>query len=188
MHDLIRQKITHLFNVLDRNDDGHLDRTDFEQLAAAYCRAFEIAPDSEAHRALHAQQLAGWDHAVAQLDTDGDGRVTLDEYLTGTGYLVAQEAAFERFVVETARATLQLSDRDGDGCLDLAEITAQLGVHGASAAEAAESFARLDRDGDGVVRIDELIENTREYFGSVDPEARGNWILGPAWRRAAARG
>ncbi|MEZ4393748.1 MAG: EF-hand domain-containing protein [Polyangiales bacterium] len=187
MHDLIRQKITHLFNVLDRNGDGHLDRSDFEQLADAYCRAFDVAPGSEAHHALHAQQLAGWELAVAPLDADGDGRVTLDEYLAGTGHLIAQADVFERFVIETARATLLLSDRDGDGSRDLAELTAQLGVHGASAAEAAESFSRLDRDGDGRVRVDELVDNTREYFGSVDPEARGNWILGPAWRRAAAR-
>lgn len=185
MHDLLRQKITHLFNLMDRNHDGFLDRSDFELLGGAYGRAFGLSSGTPEHQEIVDRQLQGWDHAVSKLDADGDGRVTLQEYVVGTGHLASDEASFEQFVVAMARSALSLSDRDGDGRLNLAEITAQLGVHGASAAEAAESFSRLDRDGDGAVTIEELVENTREYFHSTDPGARGNWILGPGWQRAA---
>lgn len=49
----------------------------------------------------------------------------------------------------------------------------------ATDAEAAAAFRQLDRNRDGYLTTDELIKNAEEFFFSEDPEAPGNWLVGP---------
>lgn len=78
---------------------------------------------------------------LARMDTDGDGRVALDEYQAWMGY------AFERM------------DSDGDGVLVAAELpggrgaTINLAEH---RARLADTFRRQDRNRDGFLSATEL--------------------------------
>ena len=36
-----------------------------------------------------------------------------------------------------------------------------------------------DRDGDGYLVREELLQNVEEFYGSDDPGAPGNWLVGP---------
>lgn len=78
---------------------------------------------------------------LAKMDTDRDGRVSLDEYLAWMGY------AFERM------------DRDGDGVLDADELPGGRGApvtRERNRAKLAAAFRRQDADGDGFLSAREL--------------------------------
>jgi uncharacterized protein (DUF2141 family) len=72
-----------------------------------------------------------------------------------------------------------LTDRDGDGKISRAEFAANLQAYGVAAPAAAEAFSHLDRDGDGFIDTDELLQNVEEFFYGDDPNAPGNWLVGP---------
>ena len=86
------------------------------------------------------------------LDADGDGRITVSEYLL----------AYPSETAESARARYGRFDADGDGAIDFAEWTA---------AETAR-FRRIDADGDGVVTREEfLADRARVCSGRDKPDA-----------------
>lgn len=78
---------------------------------------------------------------LQRMDSDGDGRVSLDEYLTWMGY------AFTAM------------DRDGDGVLSAGELPGGRGkpvTQAAHRAQLVQRFARQDLNGDGWLSAREL--------------------------------
>ena len=78
---------------------------------------------------------------LQRMDSDGDGRISLDEYQAWMGYGFAQ------------------MDRDGDGVLSPHELPGGRGrpiTHAAHVAQIAQRFARQDADGDGYLSAREL--------------------------------
>lgn len=92
---------------------------------------------------------------LLKADLDGDARVTRDEMAVTTGL----EAL-------SARAGLDLlfraADADGDGVASMPEVYAMAEARAAADAARmrtrAEGILACDRDGDGAVRIDEVLE------------------------------
>lgn len=98
----------------------------------------------------------------AELDADGDGRITEEEAnagraeavgtldANGDGLISAEELATAEIARMTERANeraarmVERMDTDGDGLLSAAELAVPVG-HGG------RMFDRLDRDGDGVI-------------------------------------
>lgn len=91
--------------------------------------------------AAGAQQVRGAGDYLARMDTDGDGRVSLDEYLAWMGY------AFDRM------------DRNHDGVLQADELPGGKGralTREAHRAQLAERFHRQDANHDGYLDAREL--------------------------------
>lgn len=91
--------------------------------------------------AAQAQQVQRAGDYLARMDADGDGRVSLPEYLGWMGY------AFDRM------------DRDRDGVLSPAELPGGRGApltRAAHRAQLAERFRRQDANRDGVLDAREL--------------------------------
>lgn len=91
--------------------------------------------------AAQAQQVQRAGDYLARMDVDGDGRVSLPEYLDWMGY------AFDRM------------DRDRDGVLATAELPGGRGApltRAAHRAQLAERFRRQDTNRDGVLDAREL--------------------------------
>ncbi|MCR6495212.1 hypothetical protein LJB71_02445 [Thermomonas sp. S9] len=91
--------------------------------------------------AAGAQQVRGAGDYLARMDADGDGRVSLPEYLAWMGY------AFDRM------------DRDHDGVLQAGELPGGKGqplTRAAHRAQLAERFRRQDVDHDGYLDAHEL--------------------------------
>ncbi|QDH71542.1 EF-hand domain-containing protein [Marilutibacter alkalisoli] len=86
-------------------------------------------------------QVQATDEYLARMDTDGDGRVSLEEYLDWMGY------AFEQM------------DRDGDGVLSADELPGGKGTpvtREEHRQRLTERFHRQDRNGDGHLDAREL--------------------------------
>jgi Ca2+-binding EF-hand superfamily protein len=81
-----------------------------------------------------------------------------------------------------AEAAVALADRDGDGKVSEAEaIKSQMAWAGGALTEeqARASFKMTDSDGDGFATAEDMRRMVEQYYTSEDPQAPGNWLLGP---------
>ncbi|MEP6939503.1 MAG: EF-hand domain-containing protein [Rudaea sp.] len=110
------------FAQLDANGDGVVTRDEFVAAAKARFSALDASHTGQLTAAQIAKSptaqqrdLKFADHIVKKLDTNGDGSVSLDEYLAG------------------AKARFSRLDRGGDGYLDAGDGGGHRGGHGKGA-------------------------------------------------------
>ena len=169
------RQLGRIFELYDVNKDGYIDAADYARVGQGFGTATGSAPgtgDNEKWRATH---LGFWEQMRQAADTDHDGRVSREEF-------VAYHEAFPAMretVADVAQTVLRLADRDGDGKISLAEYSALSRAYGVDAPAANEAFGHLDRDGDGFIDTNELLQNIQEFFYGDDPNAPGNWLVGP---------
>ena len=106
-------------------------------------------------------------------DSDGDGRVTLDEALA------FRESFTPEAVVTFAQAVFPVLDADGDGAIGLDEYRTLLTTSKIDPAVADDVFPKLDRDGDGRFTLPEFEQLYLDYFLSDDSDAPGSLMWGP---------
>jgi Ca2+-binding EF-hand superfamily protein len=170
-----RRKLTHLFGMSDADKDGVVERADYARIADNFARTNGVELGTPGHERVRAAYLGFWNNLQQLADGDHDGKVTLAEYLAAYEHLlVAREP-----IVGIAQAIIALVDADRDGRIVEGEYVALLRAYDIAEDGAREAFRRLDRDGDGAVTADELLADAEEFFYGDNPDAPGNWLLGP---------
>ncbi|MEU6817235.1 calcium-binding protein [Streptomyces sp. NPDC046860] len=106
-------RVTLVFALFDANGNGHLDPDDFELMSSRVTAAAE-GSDAAARARMAAAFRRYWETLEAELDADGDGRVTLEEYKA----CVLAPERFGGTVREFAEALAALGDPDGDGAIE----------------------------------------------------------------------
>jgi hypothetical protein len=180
--ELQRRKASHYFALIDEDDNGLVDATDFEQRAERLADARGLS-DPEARTALRRRVMAWWEHLCALADHDDDARVTREEWQT---YWEALQASVDQdgaagtrtreSLERAARGTFEAMNRTGGPHVTEDEYAAWLAAWGVE--ESGAAFARLDRDGTGVLTEDDLVAAVKEFYLSNDPEAPGNALYG----------
>jgi Ca2+-binding EF-hand superfamily protein len=173
-----KRKLTVLFHHQDMDHDGFVGKADYEQFVKRFCEIQNYSPGSPQYEAMYTQTMAAWEHVRQVADKDKDGRVSLEEFLESYDVTLSDENLFNQLVTEYAKSLLALWDRDGDERLSGVEYVALLECYGVGEEAAREAFRHLDRDGNGYLSIEELMQNLKEFYGD-DPDAPGNWITGP---------
>jgi len=181
MSAFLDQKLTRRFRSFDVNGNGFVERKDFEAATERMAKAFGHRSDTPAYQKLQELTARLWEGLAAFADTDGDGRISESEYKVAfTEKILAHPGAFDQAYKPWLDTIMEIVDADGDGRLNSAEYlrwaSSMLGVH---ADHAEDAFRRLDRDEDGFINRDELVESIRDYYFSEDPDSTGNWLLGP---------
>jgi Ca2+-binding EF-hand superfamily protein len=180
LSDFRRKKLTRIFTFYDADRDGFISRADFERLAHNLCRSYGYPEGSAQYNGLLAHQLAAWEGMRRMSDRDNDNRISLEEHLAGYDQMLTAggPAAIQRI----AEAAVALADRDGDGKVSEAEaIKSQMAWAGGGVTEeqARASFKMTDSDGDGFATAEDMRRMVEQYYMSEDPQAPGNWLLGP---------
>lgn len=174
------QNISAVFNVLDSNRDLAITEEDFELIASRICERFGIEADSETGRKVHGGFLAWWQQLRRDFDADGDGRVTLAEFISaykdGKG---DPDRYFAEQLGHTTKAVVDLVDADRDGFISEAEYLRLLSVTTPDREAALAGFRQLDTDGDGRVSVAEFQVGVHQLMLSNDPNAPGTAMLGP---------
>ncbi len=175
LSDFRTQKISSGFAELDANGDGHVERSDIEMLVHNHGAAYGFVPGSPEYEDLVRNTLGIWDQ-IRQFDSDGDGQVSLEEYIAGFDAFLSQRDAFLGGMGTLVDSFYSMADRDGDGLLSEEELILHYRAWSHSEDQAKQAFQHLDRRGSGGISKQDWMANLEEYYFSEDPEAPGNWL------------
>ncbi|MFJ9914898.1 oxygenase MpaB family protein [Actinacidiphila glaucinigra] len=99
--------------VLDQTGDGHLDWPDLAAMARELSTRLDLDEPEETR--LYDAFAAWWRELQATLDTDGDGRVSADEYAAAVPSLASPA------LIRVAEVLFHVTDKDGSGTIDADE-------------------------------------------------------------------
>jgi len=179
---LQRQKSHHYFDLLDHDEDGYIEAEDFDIQTDRL--AEERALSAEARDALRDRMQGWWRQLCATADVNDDDRISRSEwedFWDAIRASVEEGSDAERdqmldSLEQSARVTFQTIDASGSGEITETEYADWLRAWGAEGTD--EAFATLDRDGTGTLSEEDLVEATKEFYLSDDPEAPGNRLYG----------
>ncbi|WP_327255827.1 EF-hand domain-containing protein [Streptomyces sp. NBC_01244] len=173
-----RQKFSTLFDWFDQDGDGQLTQGDLKATALVFSRA-AAEDDHDNVKAIHDAFEQWWQLLLQHGDTDGDGRVSREEFITVMEVNVTTPEHFESAVMAIADAVMNALDTNGDGVLSQEEYVRLYDTLGVPGELSAQAFTRVDLDGDGVISFEEYRAAIVEFYLSADPQAAGNYLLGP---------
>ncbi|MGW7436665.1 EF-hand domain-containing protein [Streptomyces sp. NPDC054849] len=180
-NDLLDRKLERAFTHLDADGSGVIDASDIIALGSRLLSAL-AEPATSPKADLVMSGLADfWQDLFTELDLDRDGKVTPEEYKVGMTRLYAQGGpAYDRSFRPMVKAILTVVDTDGDERISPEEFhRAQEAFNPElKPADAEALFARIDKDGDGTLTVDELLGAIREYYTGTDEDAPGNLLFG----------
>lgn len=142
---------------------------------------FGHGPESPARQKLIEISLGLWEHLQKVADLDTDNRISLDEYKAAfaAGLLETPES-FNQGYVPYINAVIDIADQDRDGKLTVSDEIRWMGsLMRVPEQEAREGFRRIDKDNDGFITANELVESIRGYYLDDSPDSPGHWLLGP---------
>ncbi|WSQ15260.1 oxygenase MpaB family protein [Streptomyces sp. NBC_01231] len=99
--------------VLDQTGDGHLDWPDLAAMARELATRLDLDEPEETR--LYDAFAAWWRELQAALDTDGDGRVSADEYAAAVPSLAGPA------LIRVAEVLFDATDKDGSGTINADE-------------------------------------------------------------------
>lgn len=178
--DLQKRKLARFFSVWDADGDGTITTADPKQVAQNLAGLQGLKPGSPGHRRFYNGFMAYQNDFLKTVDVDKSGRVTLEEWLIYHEEMLQDEGRFAGTALMAIESMFALMDRNGDGKITLEEYGEWMKAFRIEEQDTTEEvFQKLDLNGNGMLSKDEVLQLTREFFYSDDPEARGNWALGP---------
>jgi Ca2+-binding EF-hand superfamily protein len=170
-----RRKLSAGFAQLDVDGDGRLGADDVEKLIENHGDAYGFAEGTPEYEELAARTRVVWEQ-LRRFDTDGDGQVSLDEYVAGFEQFLDRREEFMETMAALVDSFYRLADRDGSGQLTEDELIRHYRSWNHTEEQAREAFGRLDRNGRGAISRDEWMANLEEFYFSEDPDVPGTWL------------
>lgn len=179
-------KLTYIFNLLDFDRNGFIERKDFINIAEKLCivRGDETdTPESENILSQCANLWKGLEHYI---DINNDGKCTIEEWLKFIEDKLINSEPDTRtiFLNSVVGSVFDLYDTDGDGDISLPEYLDIFLSFELKSSLVGKSFVSLDVNGDGAISKQELIASITEFLISDDPDLTGNWIFGDIYNFA----
>ena len=170
-----RRKLTAGFRELDLNGDGHIGHDDIELLIKNHGEAYGYPAGTPEYAELADRTRGVWQQ-LKQFDANGDGEVSLDEYVAGFEAFLSQRDTFMSSMTALVDSFYEMADSNGDGRISEDELIKHFRAWNHSEEQARIAFPRLDRGGSGAISKAEWMANLEEFYFSEDPDAPGNWV------------
>ncbi len=174
-----RRKLATMFAALDLDRDGAIRLSDFTRRVETLAKMKGWLPDSEPYARNYAYALAEWGNLLESAETDGDGQVSLGEFLHWADVFLDDRDAVRAYAHGDVQLLFDAMDVDRDGRVSAAEYRTYLEACGIDASAAADFFAYADLDEDGMIARSEMSHAMEEFLLSQNPKAAGNYLFGP---------
>jgi Ca2+-binding EF-hand superfamily protein len=177
LSDVRRKKLTHLFHLRDTDNDGFLEKSDYEGTAKRLATMFKWVEDSDSYNLMLGAQVFEWEEMQKFADANHDDKVTLDEFLNAYEAMPSLEPIYDN-VDQMLHFVFGWFDSDYDGDVQPDEYAKLLSVFNVEEARALAAFALLDANHDGKLSEAELRARMRSFFLSDDEASAGNHFWG----------
>lgn len=174
-----RRKIARLFAMYDANKDGVIQKQDLHRVFLGLMNARGLTPDSPEFGSFETRWMSRWTKMREAADVNRDNLVTLNEYFDYFDRSLNAEGGYETQVRSIGDLAFMVSDRDGDGVITLDEFRGFYRAIGLDGSFADDLYRRLQLTPDSRMSKDANLELIRQFFTSEDPQAAGNWFMGP---------
>ncbi len=175
--DFQKKKLELLFRVYDADYNGTIDGQDFELAVDNLRRVTGASEDSEAVGKLRQGFADNWVELKAMADTDGDGKVTLEEWYAHNGRKLETEEGFNYIAGGLSDLIFELFDADHNDAFSLTEYRDFCWAFRLRGFSEEENFKHLCPEGESFTRA-HFLNLIKEFFGN-DPDAPGNSLFGP---------
>lgn len=176
--DLPQKNVSSLFDLIDTDHDGYITEDDMPASGLRFLDELGIT-DTRQRAEILAMYPPIWEQLRADCDSDGDGRITRQEFTTafttGPG---DPEAYYQRIFGTYVTRIAQVMDRDGDGFIDAEEYSGLFASQNLDEQVIRAAFARLDSDADGKISTADFAGAIAEMFLSHDPADPGTAVMG----------
>ncbi|KLJ03493.1 EF-hand domain-containing protein [Streptomyces sp. KE1] len=164
-----------VFSLLDADGNGVLEARDFDLMAG---RVVAAAPDSDeaAHGAMRDAFLRYWTTLAAELDADGDGRITFEEY---TACVLSPER-FDATVDAFARALAALGDPAGEGQVSRPAFVALMTAIGFGRANIDALFDAFGPTPEDRIAVATWVEGIKAYYAPDKAGIPGDHLVDTA--------
>ena len=173
-----KQKLEHLFYILDANKNGLLEPDDFVIVADKMSDILQYEKDDKQRLQLKFKAT----RIYIQLLTDMgkmDVSIAKEEWISFfTSDLEHQTGAAKRYIFRTAAYIFMLFDQNGDRLISKREYLDMFKVYQIDFNQLENAFDKLDTNHDGQISMSEMIHGFEDFFLSSEPDAAGNWIFG----------
>ncbi|MEU1498783.1 EF-hand domain-containing protein [Streptomyces sp. NPDC005732] len=163
-------RVFSLFDLIDTSKNGYIDPEDLP-------RAADGAAAAETQRAhLVRAFITG---VAKNADSNKDSRVTKDEMISCVERTMVGKSASDLpgYVREVTAGVFALMDADGNGKVSKGEFETYLRTRNVTAPGAPAEFARLDRDSDGSLTLEDLSHATHLFFTAPENDVPEHWLL-----------
>jgi Ca2+-binding EF-hand superfamily protein len=181
LSELQRLKIEHRFNLLDADDNGIVERADFELVAWRVSTELSFERDIEPETIIRLRKayLALWDRLCDGRDANQDGKVSREEFVASIGHVVVEsQGGYDQALRPIVDAVLDMLDYDGDGTVSRDEFRIWFRAYGVPPDEVDEAFSRLDLDHNGLLDRAEIQKAVEDFYTSDDVGSPGNVLFG----------
>ncbi|MFI2645348.1 EF-hand domain-containing protein [Streptomyces sp. NPDC018610] len=162
-----------VFSLFDADGNGYLESDDFDLMGGRVVAAAPAAGDA-AKDALLAAFRRYWTTLVTELDANGDGRVSREEFEA----CVLSPERFESTVHEFAEALASLGDPKGVGFVERSDFVAlmtAIGFRRPNIETLFDAFGPVDGDR---IPVATWAEGIREYYRPEKAGIAGDHLVG----------
>jgi juvenile hormone diol kinase len=176
--DFRKKKLLHVFTVFfDTNKSGGVDKKDFDLAIEKTAQLRGWTAGESAYKVLQETMLAVWEGLQSGADSNKDGEVSQDEWITMWDSYAKNPSGAAEWQNLYAKIIFQLEDASNDGSIDSEEFSTVYEAFGLNKEEAKSAFSKMSK-GKSNVAWDEFQALWKEYFTSEDVNAPGNFIFG----------
>jgi Ca2+-binding EF-hand superfamily protein len=177
--DIHDRNIATTFRILDSNGSGTITWEDFTRIRDQICGQFGIVLDSPDGQRMEQAYRDWWEQLRTDLDTDGNGQITMAEFAAAYTEGDARRF-FDEQLGRIVHLVGEIMDADHDGFITEPEYLALLAVADSDRQVAVEAFQQMDADGDGKLSLAEFEAGIRAVMLSNDPSTPGIGMLDPS--------
>lgn len=175
--DPITTEFEKLFDALDTNHDNTLEWEDYHRLVNAFTHAYQLGSDDPRAVSLKVCYEMFWMELLRHANSDGY-RVAKQEFVQALQATAVDTSRFN-MVEGLPHALFDIADADGGNTLSKDEFLRFTKAIGGTEQRALQAFTQLDKDGDGVISRQDVIDSFREFMLNPGPDnTAGGAILG----------
>jgi len=182
MGDFIKAKLQFLFRYrYDVNSDGVVNFEDYESVVKKLTSAAAVQPGDKFYDDTDARQQETFSFLMASADKDGDGAITMDEFIEW-GCDISKRISDGEDIPEELMKFFKLNwrntDQNDDGVIDRDEFIAVHKLWDVPSRLSAKAFDSLTNNGEHKMDFERYMDISRRFFTTHDVADNSRFFYG----------